>query len=80
MMKVYICQNCGWIRVVSRRKNVECFKCGEKQMVVTKLPYEKVGHMSEEERKDYSKPGLYLHGPKHEGGKELCIKGRKKAG
>ena len=48
MMKVYICQNCGWIRVVS------------------KLPYEKVGHMSEEERKDYAKTWLYLHGTKHE--------------
>ena len=66
MMKVYICQNCGWIRVVSRRKNVECFKCGEKQMAVTKLPYKKVGHMSEEERKDYAKTWLYLHGTKHE--------------
>ena len=54
-MKVYICPSCGWIRVVSRRKQVECFKCGEEQMAETKLPYEKVGHMSEEERKDYAR-------------------------
>ncbi len=29
MMKVYICPSCGWIRVVSRRKDVECYKCSE---------------------------------------------------
>ncbi len=60
-MKVYICPSCGWIRVVSRRKNVECFKCGEAQMAETKLPYEKAGHMTEEERKDYARSWLYLH-------------------
>ncbi|MCI9426527.1 MAG: DNA-directed RNA polymerase subunit M [Eubacterium sp.] len=60
-MKVYICPYCGWIRVVSRRKNVECFKCGEPNMVMTKLPYEKVGHMTEKERKDYARSWLYLH-------------------
>ena len=65
-MKVYICPNCGWIRVVSRRKQVECFKCGECQMVVTKLPYEKVGQMSEEERESYAKTWLYLHNSRNE--------------
>ena len=25
MMKVYICPSCGWMRVVSRRKDVECY-------------------------------------------------------
>lgn len=65
-MKVYICPSCGWIRVVSRRKQVECFKCGEEQMAETKLPYEKVGHMSEEERKDYARSWLYLHNLKQE--------------
>ena len=64
-MKVFICPNCGWIRVVSRRKNVECFKCGEIQMAVTKLPYEKVGNMSEDERKNYDKTWLYLHAAKY---------------
>lgn len=65
-MKVYICPGCGWIRVVSRRKNVECFKCGEHEMALTKLSYKKVGHMSEEERKDYARSWLYLHRAKHE--------------
>ena len=61
-MKEYICPHCGWMRVVSRRKNVECFKCGEPQMTMTRLPYEKVGQMSEQEREDYVKSWLYIHG------------------
>lgn len=65
-MKVFICPKCGWLRVVSRRKSVECFKCGESQMVVTKLPYEKVGNMTEEEREDYAKSWLYIHNAKGE--------------
>lgn len=64
-MKVYICPECGWIRVVSRRKSVECFKCGARHMEVTKLSYRKVGEMSEQERQDYAKSWLYLHGGKH---------------
>lgn len=64
-MKVYICPECGWIRVVSRRKSVECFKCGERHMAVTKLSYQKVGEMSEQERQDYAKSWLYLHGGKN---------------
>ncbi len=36
MMKVYICPSCGWMRVVSRRKDVECYKCSEPQMVLAK--------------------------------------------
>ncbi len=63
-MKVYICPKCGWLRIVSRRKNVECFKCGEERMMVTKLSYEKIGRMTEEERKDYARTWLYLHGAK----------------
>ncbi len=31
MMKVYICPKCGWIRTVSRRNEVECFKCGNEK-------------------------------------------------
>lgn len=65
-MKVFICPKCGWLRVVSRRKDVECFKCGELQMVVTKLPYEKVSQMTEEEREKYAKTWLYMHGTKSE--------------
>ena len=54
MMKVYICPKCGWIRTVSRRNEVECFKCGNEKMVLAKIPYEK-------ERKDYSESWLYIH-------------------
>ena len=50
MMKVYICPKCGWIRTVSRRNEVECFKCGNEKMVLAKIPYEKYGKMSEKER------------------------------
>lgn len=65
-MKVYICTKCGWMRVVSRRKNVECFKCGESQMTMTKLPYEKIGNMTEKEREDYAKSWLYIHNVRNE--------------
>lgn len=30
-------------------------------MVQTKLPYEKVGHMSEKEREAYAKAWFYMH-------------------
>ena len=61
MMKVYICPSCGWMRVVSRRKDVECYKCGENQMVLSKVDFGKFTEMSEEERKDYSDGWLYIH-------------------
>lgn len=61
MMKVYICPVCGWMRVVSRRKDVECYKCGEKQMTLVKLDFAKYSEMSEEERQDYSEGWLYIH-------------------
>lgn len=38
------------MREVSRRKEVECFKCGEKQMVPVKLTYEKYAYMTPQER------------------------------
>ena len=53
-MKVYICPECGWVRVVSRRKDVECYKCGNEQMKLTNLEFTKYSDMSEKERKDYS--------------------------
>ena len=34
MMRVYICPDCGWMRMVSRRKNVECYKCGVQDMTL----------------------------------------------
>lgn len=61
MMKVYICPECGWMRIVSRRKDVECYKCEEKQMVLAKLDYADYTEMSEEERKNYSDGWLYIH-------------------
>ena len=61
MMKVYICQECGWMRVVSRRKQVECYKCGQWQMASVKLDFLKYAEMSEEERKNYADGWLYIH-------------------
>lgn len=61
MIKVYICPRCGWLRTVSRRNEVECFKCGEKQMMSTRLTYDKYSCMSEKERKDYADSWMYIH-------------------
>ena len=49
------------MRVVSRRKTVECFKCGAPQMTLTKMEFENYTAMSEEERKNYSDGWLYIH-------------------
>lgn len=61
MMKVYICPECGWMRVVSRRKQVECFKCGQWQMTSVRLEFVQYTSMTEEERKDYADGWLYIH-------------------
>ena len=61
MMKVYICPECGWMRVVSRRKQVECYKCGQWQMSSVKLDFLKYTDMNEEERKNYAEGWLYIH-------------------
>lgn len=61
MMKVYICPKCGWMRTVSRRNDVECFKCGDVKMVPTRITYEKYGNMSEKERQDYADSWMYIH-------------------
>jgi hypothetical protein len=60
-MKVYICPNCGWMRVVSRRKDVECYRCSEGQMTLAKIDFAAFSGMSEEERKDYADGWLYIH-------------------
>lgn len=60
-MRVCICECCGWMRLVSRRSKVECFKCGRPQMVEVKLSYQKFGSMSEDEREAYAKSWLYIH-------------------
>ncbi|MCI5934797.1 MAG: DNA-directed RNA polymerase subunit M [Lachnospiraceae bacterium] len=59
-MKIYICSGCGWLRVVSRRKEVECFRCGQ-EMQQSRLTYEKYTQMSEQERDDYVQRWLLLH-------------------
>lgn len=61
MIKIFICPKCGWLREVSRRKEVECYKCGESSMVPVKLTYEKYAYMSEQERADYAGSWLYIH-------------------
>lgn len=61
MMKVFICPDCGWMRVVSRRKDVECYKCSASQMVQTKIDFNTYTAMSDKERKDYSEGWLYIH-------------------
>ncbi len=61
MMKIYICPDCGWIRVVSRRKDVDCHKCGRPDMRLTSLEWDKYADMSESERQDYVKGWLYIH-------------------
>lgn len=61
MMKVYICPECGWMRVVSRRKQVECYKCGQWQMTSVKLDFLQYTEMNEEERKNYAEGWLYIH-------------------
>lgn len=60
-MKIYICPDCGWIRMVSRRKEVECFKCGRPQMRLTNLEFGKYTNMSEKARQDYADAWLYIH-------------------
>ncbi len=60
MLKVYICPKCGWLRTVSRRNSVECFKCGT-DMLQTKITYDKYSEMSEQEREDYADSWLYIH-------------------
>lgn len=61
MMRVYICPNCGWIRTVSRRKTVECYKCGQQEMVLSKLSFLEYSRMDEQQRKDYSESWLFIH-------------------
>lgn len=64
MMKVFICPECGWMRVVSRRKQVECFKCGQWQMMLSKIDFMQYTEMTEQERKDYAQGWLYIHNRK----------------
>lgn len=53
MMKVYLCPKCGNIRIVSRRKQVECLRCGE-QMLLDKMDFLEYTEKSQEEREAYA--------------------------
>ena len=61
MMKIYICPECGWMRVVSRRKDVECHKCGKDQMRLSNRDIGKYSEMSEQERQGYADAWLNIH-------------------
>lgn len=61
MMKIYICPECGWLRLVSRRKDVECHRCGATQMTQTNLDFVKYSDMTDQERQDYAQGWLYIH-------------------
>jgi hypothetical protein len=47
--------------VVSRRKDVECHRCGQQEMRLTNLDLEKYTDMTEKERQDYAEGWLYIH-------------------
>ncbi len=61
MIKLYICPKCGWIRTVSRRAEVECFRCQNEPMKQLKLDYRTYTKMSDAERKDYVDSWMYIH-------------------
>ena len=62
MIKLYICPKCGWVRLVSRRSEVECFQCMNQQMLPAKLEYVRYTQMNEQERQDYVDSWMYIHG------------------
>ena len=64
MMKVYICPECGWMRIVSRRKDVECHRCGLGQMTLSNLSMVEYTNMSEQERANYVEGWMYIHNRK----------------
>lgn len=62
-MKIYICPECGKFREVSRRRDVVCMRCqNEVPMELIKLTMEEYFDMSQEERDEYAKSWLYIHG------------------
>lgn len=61
MMKVFICPKCGWMRTVSRRKEVECFKCGYNNMQLSKLSFLEYSRMSDGQREDYAQSWRFIH-------------------
>lgn len=61
MMKVFICPECGWIRTVSRRKEVECYKCDCQEMIPSKLSFVEYSQMSDQQRQDYADSWMFIH-------------------
>lgn len=61
MMKVFICPKCGWMRTVSRRKQVECFKCGCTDMQLSRLSFVEYSQMSDQGREDYAESWRFIH-------------------
>ena len=59
------------MRVVSRRKQVECYKCGQWQMTSVRLEFVEYTSMTEDERRDYADGWLYIHS---KGGKGKRLK------
>lgn len=52
--------------MVSRRKEVECHQCGNKEMRLTNLDLEKYTAMTEKERSDYAQAWQYIHNKQKE--------------
>lgn len=69
MMKVFICPECGSITTVSRRKEVECYRCGGAEMVPSKLTFAKYSEMDEQQRRDYAESWLYIR--RHKSKKQI---------
>lgn len=65
MMKVFICPQCGWVRTVSRRKHVECYKCENREMLQAKVSFMDYSKMSEQQRNDYVESWMFLHAAGH---------------
>jgi hypothetical protein len=61
MIKIYICPQCGGMRMVSRRKTVGCNRCGRGEMRITNLNLEKYTDMSSDDRNSYARAWLYIH-------------------
>jgi hypothetical protein len=53
--------DCGWMRMVSRRKNVECYKCGVQDMTLAKVDFATYVSWSEKERQEYASAWMYIH-------------------
>lgn len=52
MIMVYVCPSCRAVRIVSRRKEVDCTECGGR-MELSDLTFLEWSEMTEEERAGY---------------------------